>query len=301
MSAPSDVNVRVRFTANTAQIKQMFAQMRKLTGTVKVLGKNVTKLGNDMKKLGSRFDTTNSKVKKVNKTFTSLSQKQDRARASVKKLTSSTKGYTGATDKMTKSSKKGNTSLGFTGLAFGFIGGIAGFAASQIRTQFISALEDTATIMSEISRINLFSDVGIANGVVNITELERQSKKVFDLARETGILTSDIATIIKEVEKAAPFSLDTEVFTELVVGMKLLENTLDASTISADIITIQSNFEEMDLTDLVDTVFAFGKANKLTFSASAKATIASMSSASVMIMDAPSHRLCQLIVLLDQK
>ena len=271
MSAPSDVNVRVKFTANTAQIKQMFGQMRKLQNTVKKLGKDVTKLGSDMKKAGSRFDTTNSKVKKINKTFTSLSQKQDRARSSVKKLTSAQKGYGSATDKMTKANKRGNTSLGFTGLAFGFIGGIAGFAATQIRTQFISALEDTATLMSEISRINLFSDVGIANGIVNITELENQTKKVFDLARETGILTQDVATIIKEVEKAAPFSLDTEVFTELVVGMKLLENTLDASTISADIITIQSNFEEMDLGDLVDQVFAFGKANKLTFSASAKA------------------------------
>ena len=271
MSSPNDTNVRVRFTANTGQIKQMFGQINKLTAVVKKLGKASTKLGSDMKKLGSRFDSAQGKSKKLAKTFVSQTAKQDRTRASLQRLRSGTKGYTNTMRNATTATKNTGTSLGFTGLAFGFIGGIAGFAANQIRTKFIAVLEETASLMSEISRINLFSDVGIANGVVNLAALETQSKKVFDLARETGILTKDIATIVKEVEKAAPASLNVDEFAKMVVQMKLLENTLDATTISADIITIQSNFEDMDLTDLIDQIFAFGKANKLNFSASAKA------------------------------
>ena len=271
MSSPNDVNVRVKFTANSTQLKQMFTQMRKLSGIVRTLSKNVTKLGADMRKMGSRFDTATRKIKKLTKGTQKQKVTQDSMKNSLKKLTGGMNKSTGAMKKMEKQTKKAGQSLGFTGLAFGFVGGIAGFAANQIRTQFISVLEDTASIMSEISRINLFSDTGVKDGIISLEGLERQTERVLKVGRDTGIEFQDIAELLKNVEKAAPLNLDVDVFGDIVADMKLLENELDTQTIAADIITIQSNFEELSLAELTDQVFTFGKANKLTFSASAKA------------------------------
>ena len=270
MSSPNDVNVGVKFTANTQQIRQMFSQMQRLDTRVKSLSKSLTKLGNDFKRLGSRFDTTNSKVSKLNKSFTSQEGKQERVKAAVQKLSKSMKGYNKTTDDMKKSTDKGNKSLGFTGLAFGFIAGIAGFAASRIKNEFIQVLEETAAIISEVNRVSLFSDTGIIAGSVNLNGFNNQMERVNKTAQRFGITVQDAATLLKAVEKAAPSNIDTSALGDVISGFKLLENEVDVSQLTSDFATIAANFPELPLDEVADQAFAFSKATKLSFSAGSK-------------------------------
>lgn len=270
MSSPNDTNVGVRFTATTGQIKQMFNQLQRLQNKVKQMSKDFTKIKNEMSKVTSRFDTANKRIKRLNNAFSSQKDKQDRVRASLQKLRRTVREYSGSTQQATKRTDKMKGSLAFTGLAFGFVGSIAGFAAQRIRTEFIQTIEEAADVMAEINRIKLFSDIGIQNGVVAADGFNRELERTKSIANEFGIAIGDAATLLKEVEKAATPDIDTEVLGRITAGFKTLENEIDAQQIVSDFSTIAANFPEEELEKIADQAFAFSKATKLSFSSGSK-------------------------------
>ncbi len=266
-----DTNIRVKVTASSAQIKQLFKEFGRLEKKLDKFSIVSKKAEKTIKKLENKLVTANKKIIKLS--------------GSLKKSETALKKNTAGFTKMNKALEKGNktntkankgtrtlgTSLGFTGLAFGFVGGAAALAANQIRQQFIRAVEDSAVILSEISRINVFSDADISTGENALLGFSNQLDRTITKAQQFGIPLADMATLLKDVEKAVPAGVDTDAFADVVAGFAILEKGVSVSQLSSDIATVQANFEELPIERIADLTFAFSKATKLSFSQGSKA------------------------------
>jgi len=264
-----------QLAAATKQIKAAFAsetsETNKASAAKTTLAKNVDRLSTKNKELTKALNEVKAAAEKDLKASQRLGKAKENLSSSTNAATKNIKEGGAEMGDADKKVKKLGSSLGFTGLAFGFIGGAAAFAGNQIKQAFMGILEETGSLLSEIDRIGLFSDIGIEDGAINIAGLETFKQKVIEVGRETGIELKEVATFMKEVEKAIPANVDSQLFVKEIANLKLLENTLDAGKITQSLATIQANFPDMPIDELNNYVFAFSKANKLAFGPGAQA------------------------------
>ena len=278
-----ETNVRIKFTVTDSQLKKMFSQLRRLETRIRSMSKQFTKLGNNFKRLNSILGTSSTKIKKADKSLKGLSNSGKKAITSSNKLGGSMKKTGNNMKRTTDSSKKLGKSLGFTGLAFGLIGGVAGFAGSQIRDKFTSAVEEAVSVLGEINRISLFSDTGFIDGLnINPSGFEDAFTLSVASANKYGLVLEEIPTLLKEIEKAAPSSVDINPFREAILGLKVLENEVSTSQLAADFSTVFANFPEKDAEEIFDLLFAFSRETKLSFGAGSKAIAFAAQSAKLL-------------------
>ena len=266
----ADTEVRVKTKVSVKDMEKLTAALKKVRGTVKDISKSNTQLRNTNTRLGKQVTVLTNRLGRVNKRLDSTKSKSDRSRIALAKLRktarSTGKDFKGLGD----DSKKAGSSLGFTGLAFGFVGASAAFAANQITDKFMKALNDGVGLISEANRIGLFSDASITQVTDGVGLYNASLEQGISLANKYGLELADAFTLIKTVNKSAPPNVDSAYLADIVAGLKLIENEVDAGKLTADFTTIAANFPNVPLDEIVDYVFAFSKATKLSFSAGSK-------------------------------
>jgi hypothetical protein len=263
-----DINIRVK--ANTQALNTLFNQVKKLQTSFKNIKKSLTSVNREAAKVSSRFRRMKSAMSAQNKISRQTSQRFNRVMNSMKKLNKNQKNYIKGVGKANSGTKKFDKTAGFTGLTLGFLGASAGFAASQLKDKFIKVLEESSVILSEINRVKLFSDTGIVDGKVSVDGFNKAFQRTIDIGQKFGITLEDAATLLKEVEKAAPSNIDIFELGEIGAGFKVLENEVAVSKLIADFSTVVANFPKQDLQEIADLTFNFSKATKLSFGAGAK-------------------------------
>lgn len=262
--------IQVGIRTNTKQLRAALSMIDKLNKKVKQLSSAQTKGKSIANQNSAATAALNKRLKNQTKALTSATSKTKSLQGAQKRLRASSKGVSKDL-KGTGTAAKGATgSLGFTGLAFASVGAVAGFAGQQIRDGFISALNEVANFDAQISRVNLFSDTGIVDGKINLAGTEKQYKEVSRLANVFGLEINQVAELLKQVEKAAPASIDTKVLGEAIAGFQALENEVDPATIVKAFSTISANFPEESIANISDNLFAISKATKLDLNSSAK-------------------------------
>ncbi len=282
----NDISTTISFTVNARQIQEGAKQIRKLELALKNLakqGRKNTAVFRAVEREIKKITATLQKKVKATKKVTEADKQMERV---ARKVGSSLKGFKKDMKGAEKASTSAGKSLGFTGLAFGFIGGIAGFAANQIKQKFNQVLQETATIMSEINRIKIFSDTTFDDGIGGVTQFNKQFERTINLANKVGQPIAKMATLLKEVEKAAPANIDVDVLGEIAAGFSILENNTDIASLIADFSTVAANFPDSTLIKIAEQTLAFSKATKLNFNAGAKAIAFSAQSAKRLNTDA---------------
>ena len=132
----------------------------------------------------------------------------------------------------------------------------------------LSVLYETSSILSEINRIGLFSDLGIKDGIVDVRLFDKNLARVFDVANRYGLPIEDVAEIAKQVEKVSTAAIPSEEIFEAVAGFKVLENEIESKVITPYYATIRANYQDVPGHVINDLLFNYSKATKLSFDAS---------------------------------
>ncbi len=280
-----DTSVSIRFNVNASQLKKMFQQLNKISTRIKAVSKDMSKLGRNFKQLDSKVKSASNKSKKFTNALKSQESKQKKTAASLQRLTKNTNKYNKATKKTGAGSKTAAGGISLLGFRMLALGGMATFAAQQMRDTFIRVLEESVTILGEINRISLFSDVGFLKGEINPEGFGNAFDLTIDKADEFGLLLTELPTLLKEVEKASPSSIAIDPFRDAVLGFKVLENEVSATALAGDLSTVLANFPEEEIEDVSDLLFAFSKESKLSFTAGSKAIAFASQSAKLLNTD----------------
>jgi len=257
MSA-SDTNVGINVNVNSTQLRGMFRQLQRLDQKIKSMSKGMTKAGGEMKRLGSKFDTASNKSKKFTKSLKSQTDKQKRAGSSLKNLTKNVRGYSSATDRSTKAMKKQKGSLGFTGLAFGFIGGIAGFALNRIKALGQGMLEVGVEDLGAMNRAIVQSGINLDKFLAgDKTEFNEFQDRIKGLQRGFSEFTlAEVGKGVERIVKALPDSAsvqDIEQMSNALLTIQRIEGG-DPAKIAVDLrrATVQFGIAGEDLDRFLD-------------------------------------------------
>ena len=278
----SNIAANVSINVKPRNLKTAVNQVKRLEANLKRVNKSSKATKREFAALKSAFGKVNNQLAQSEKKFTKVNSKVKKLGETAKKTGKQLGGVNKGLGKAGDVSNKTGKSLGFTGLAFGFMGRAAANAANMITDKFIAALENSADLISEVNRLSLFSDTGVENGVVVFGALNNQLERTFNLANKVGQPVKDIATLLKEVEKAAPPNIDTAKLGEMVAKMSTLENKTDIPVLVADIATAMAAFPDLKLEEVSDLLFTFQKATKLNFNQGAKSLAFAAQNANAM-------------------
>lgn len=256
------INIKVR--ADAAQLTKILKQLKLIQNKILSLSKSMTKFNTTLKSLSNRFGTVSKRITKANRSLKANVKSTNAAVNAARRLNKANKTYTSTTKKATTGTSKFNSGVSLMGFRMLALGGMATFAASRIRGAFLNVLEETSVILSEINRINLFSDLGIVNAKVDLNGFNSALERTIEIGNKFGIPFDKAATLLKQVEKSAPSNIDPTELGNITAGFSILESEFQADKLVAAFSTVVANFPEEKLESIGDKIFAFSKATKLT-------------------------------------
>ena len=228
--------------------------------------------------LQKRISEMNKKMSAMTKQLNAGSKAFNRMNTSMNKTAKGAKNVGNRVGTMTKKVKKGKRSMEefgasgiVTGLVFATLGAQAGQFGRQITDAMTTAVTSTAKLFGELQRVSAFSNnVFLPSGKIDYKAANEIKNLVFRSGLDTGLPFFDVATIYKEVEKGVPDNVDSKAFAKRIVELTLLENNLSPEKITADVITLASNFN-LQIDEALDVITAFSKSTKLNLGAGSKA------------------------------
>ena len=249
--------------------------------TVKFRVSNAKGIKNSQKSINAlqkRISEMNKKMSAMTKQLNAGSKAFNRMNTSMNKTAKGAKNVGNRVGTMTKKVKKGKRSMEefgasgiVTGLVFATLGAQAGQFGRQITDAMTSAVTSTAKLFGELQRVSAFSNnVFLPSGKIDYKAANEIKNLVFRSGLDTGVPFLDVATIYKEVEKGVPDNVDSKAFAKRIVELTLLENNLNPEKITADVITLASNFN-LQIDEALDVITAFSKSTKLNLGAGSKA------------------------------
>lgn len=244
------------------------------TTLAQATGKSTKATGKNTKVTDQNTQSKKKNEQAATKAAKSLNKKAKEAsklNKDLKSLNAATKKVNRALGETNKTNKKVKNSAAFTGLAFGFIGGMANYARMQVEQLLFGTLREVAPLMAEVKRSLLFSDQPILSGLSALDQFDNRLQEILIHANKLGITFEDAATIYKNVEKAIQSGQDPAQMFQTVLELKALENEVDSSKIVADFATFGATFKDLTHEQLKDAVFTLSKETKLTFGATSKA------------------------------
>ena len=249
--------------------------------TVKFRVSNAKRIKSAQKSINAlqkRISEMNKKMSAMTKQLNAGSKAFNRMNTSMNKTAKGAKNVGNRVGTMTKKVKKGKRSMEefgasgiVTGLVFATLGAQAGQFGRQITDAMTTAVTSTAKLFGELQRVSAFSNnVFLPSGKIDYKAANEIKNLVFQSGLDTGLPFFDVATIYKEVEKGVPDNVDSKAFAKRIVELTLLENNLSPEKITADVITLASNFN-LQIDEALDVITAFSKSTKLNLGAGSKA------------------------------
>ena len=139
-----DTNINIDVKTKDASLRKLIKLVDSLTKKLNSTTATNRKLAQSVRSLEGRFNTATRKLKDMNAALRSAEGRLDRQRAALRRLTKGLKDTGVEADKTRKK-------LGFTGLAFAFIGGSAGYALSRLQGFFRGIVTDGVASLDKMS------------------------------------------------------------------------------------------------------------------------------------------------------
>ena len=223
-----DTNIRVNIKGDAATLNRVIKQMAQLDKWVKKSSKSVTKLNTENKKLKATIDSLKGKLTKANKSIKQGAAAMNKMTSAASKSKGKLRGVEGALKGVDAAAKKSKASLGFTGLAFGFIGGIASFALGRIKQFGQEILEVGVEDLGSMNRAIVQSGINIDEFLKgNKTEFNAMKKRIQELQKLFPEFSlAEVAKGVERIVKALPDSAgaaEVERFSKALLVIQRIE------------------------------------------------------------------------------
>ena len=256
------------FTKLAASVRRVKAVTDSSTRTTQKAASVQTKLANNMKKTKTNTAALTKAIKdaaehaaKSAKAHADLAKKKKAVGDAARKSTKDVKDGSTALDDAGKVGKKTGSSLGFTGLAFGFIGGAAAFAGNQIKSFFIDIIKEGIEDIGAMNRAIVQSGTDLEKFLGgNLDDFKVVGQRIKDLQQDFEEFSrADVAGAFKEIGRAVGQDVgldDIEKITHALLTIARIDETggagLPKTAVDLKRVMTQFNIGAGDLEEFLD-------------------------------------------------
>jgi len=255
----SDIAIKAKFIVNDSSLKKAFVGIDKLNKKFSKQTVEVRKLKAEVNRLNKIVATASQKFTTLNAKLKSTSGMAQRAIANSKKLNAGLK----QTGIAATGAAKG---LGFTGLAFGFVGGMAGMALDRMRNFFETMVSEGGESATKMGKAIILSvdDIGKASGMAKQDAIKLQNA-MQGWAGEYPVELNDIFDATSTVARATGDLNSAMSLTPQVLKMMTIEEVNLADSTKALVVGMNNYGKEVGdinhLTNMLITTSLITRAN----------------------------------------